>query len=89
MTSYMKQQFLASSLLPESFSVKPTSFKETQMNTSESGEQELRQDKPVGESLADIIDKHLAKEISDDEFEELVREQEYINLIHRSKEHGR
>lgn len=59
------------------------------MNTSESGEEKLRQDEPVGESLVDIIDKHLAKEISDDEFERLVREQEYSNLIRRRKAYGR
>ena len=39
-------------------------------------------------SLPDFIDKHLAKEISDDEFEHLVRAYELTESVKRGRNHG-
>lgn len=40
-------------------------------------------------SLPDLIDKHLAKEISDDEFEHLVRAHELTESLKRGRNHGK
>lgn len=51
-------------------------------------EYELRLEDRLNMSLADIIDKHLAKEISDDEFEYLVRAYELTESVKRGRNHG-
>lgn len=52
-------------------------------------EYELRLNEHIDKSLADIVDKHLAKEISDDKFENLIRAHEYAELRKRDRSHGK
>lgn len=52
-------------------------------------EYELQLEDKFNMSLADIIDKHLAKEISDDEFEHLVRAHELAESLKRGRNHGK
>ena len=52
-------------------------------------EYELRLNEHIDKSLADIVNKHLAKEISDDEFESLIRAHEYTELRKGDRSHGK
>lgn len=52
-------------------------------------EYECRLEDKIRMSLPDLIDKHLAKEISDDEFEHLVRAHELTESLKRGRNHGK
>ncbi len=52
-------------------------------------EYEFLLNESTGKSLADIIDMHSEKEISDDEFNKKVWAHEYAELLRRRKQDGR
>ncbi len=50
---------------------------------------ELRLEDWINKSLADIVDMHLSKKISDEKFNRLIKAHEHAELIKRSTEHGK